>query len=210
MLFYIQMAVVSTAIFFLFSPSFSFFLEIKVQIYIYIYSTINANTSTNSLQNLKFTELRRNQYPPPHVPRVITPSIPSNATKIGNPTSQCAQLDQFQAHKSTLAGRISYFNGIWVYLHTWGCAYQDAYVLGEGHLLQGVYLHSWGCAYLDTCELGEGYQLQGVYLHSWGCAYLDACILGEGHQLQEVYLHSWGCAYQDAYLATTSQKYLVT
>ena len=35
MLFYIQMAVVSTAIFFLFSPSFSFFLEIKVQIYIY-------------------------------------------------------------------------------------------------------------------------------------------------------------------------------
>ena len=33
MLFYIQMAVVSTAIFFLFSPSFSFFLEIKVQIY---------------------------------------------------------------------------------------------------------------------------------------------------------------------------------
>ena len=68
MLFYIQMAVVSTAIFFLFSPSFSFFLEIKVQIYIYI-STINANTSTNSLQNLKFTELRRNQYPPSPCPQ---------------------------------------------------------------------------------------------------------------------------------------------
>ena len=38
MLFYIQMAVVSTAIFFLFSPSFSFFLEIKVQIYIYFHN----------------------------------------------------------------------------------------------------------------------------------------------------------------------------
>ena len=38
MLFYIQMAVVSTAIFFLFSPSFSFFLEIKVQIYVYFHN----------------------------------------------------------------------------------------------------------------------------------------------------------------------------
>ena len=38
MLFYIQMTVVSTAIFFLFSPSFSFFLEIKVQIYIYFHN----------------------------------------------------------------------------------------------------------------------------------------------------------------------------
>ena len=38
MLFYIQMAVVSTAIFFLFSPSFSFFLKIKVQIYIYFHN----------------------------------------------------------------------------------------------------------------------------------------------------------------------------
>ena len=115
-----------------------------------------------------------------------------------NPTSQCAQLDPFQAHKSTLAGRISYFNGIWVYLHSWGCAYQDACVLGEGHPLQGVYLHSWGCAYQDACVLGEGHPLQGVYLHSWGCAYQDACVLGEGHPLQGVYLHSWGCAYQDA------------
>ena len=114
-----------------------------------------------------------------------------------NPTSQCAQLDQFQAHKSTLAGRISYFIGIWVYLHTWGCPYQDAYVLGQGHPLQGVYLHSWGCAYQDTCVLGEGYPLQGVYLHSWGCAYQDTCVLGQGYPLQGVYLHSWGCAYQD-------------
>ena len=111
MLFYIQMAVVSTAIFFLFSPSFSFFLEIKVQIYIYI-STINANTSTNSLQNLKFTELRRNQYPPPHVPRVITPPIPSNATKIGNPTSQCALLGLKLVQLRTLAGRI-------FFCHSW-------------------------------------------------------------------------------------------
>ena len=38
MLFYIQMAVVSTAILFLFSPSLSFFLEIKVQIYIYFHN----------------------------------------------------------------------------------------------------------------------------------------------------------------------------
>ena len=151
-----------------------------------------------------------------------------------NPTSQCAQLDQFQAHKSTLAGRISYFIGIWVYLHSWGCAYQDTCILGEGHQLQevylhswgcayqdscilgegyplqGVYLHSWGCAYQDTCVLGDGYPLQGVYHHSWGCAYQDTCVLGEGYQLQEIYLHSWGCAYHDAYLATTSQKYLVT
>ena len=64
MLFYIQMAVVSTAIFFLFSPS---FLKYRSK-YIYI-STINANTSTNSLQNLKFTELRRNQYPPSPCPQ---------------------------------------------------------------------------------------------------------------------------------------------
>ena len=99
------MAVVSIAIFFLFSPSFSFFLEIKVQLYIYI-STINANTSTNSLQNLKFTALRRNQYPPPQVPRVITPPIPPNATKIGNPTSQCALLGLKLAQLSTLTGRI--------------------------------------------------------------------------------------------------------
>ena len=99
------MAVVSTAIFFLFSPSFSFFLEIKVQLYIYI-STINANTSTNSLQNLKFTALRRNQYPPPQVPRVITPPIPPNATKIGNPTSQCALLGLKLVQLSTLTGRI--------------------------------------------------------------------------------------------------------
>ena len=38
MLFYIQMAVVSTAILILFSPSLSFFLEIKVQIYIYFHN----------------------------------------------------------------------------------------------------------------------------------------------------------------------------
>ena len=79
--------------------------------YIYI-STINANTSTNSLQNLKFTELRRNQYPPPHVPRVITPPIPSNATKIGNPTSQCALLGWKLVQLSTLAGRI-------FFCHSW-------------------------------------------------------------------------------------------
>ena len=97
-----------------------------------------------------------------------------------NPSSQCAQLDQFQAHKSTLAGRISYFNGIWVYLHTWGCPYQDAYVLGEGHPLQGVYLHSWGCAYQDTCVLGRG-------IHYRGCTF----IAGGVHTRTHVY---WGGA----------------
>ena len=30
---------------------------------------------------------------------------------------------------------------------------------------RGVYLHSWGCAYQDTCVLGEGHPLQGVYSH---------------------------------------------
>ena len=125
-------------------------------------------------------------YPPyilhPHSVRTYLP-----VTK-KNPTSPCAQLDPFQAHKSTLAGRISYFNGIWVYLHSWGCAYQDTCVLGEGHPLQGVYLHSWGCAYQDTCVLGEGHPLQGVYLHSWGCAYQDACVLGRG-------IHYRGCTF---------------
>ena len=67
MLFYIQMAVVSTAIFFLFSPSFSFFLEIKVQIYIYFHNKCQYINQT--LQNLKFTELRRNQYPPSPCPQ---------------------------------------------------------------------------------------------------------------------------------------------
>ena len=56
MLFYIQMAVVSTAIFFLFSPSFSFFLEIKVQIYIYFHNKCQYNqpipSKTLNLQNL--------------------------------------------------------------------------------------------------------------------------------------------------------------
>ena len=73
-------------------------------------STINANTSTNSLQNLKFTALRRNQYPPPQVPRVITPPIPPNATKIGNPTSQCALLGLKLVQLSTLTGRIFFLS----------------------------------------------------------------------------------------------------
>ena len=33
------------------------------------------------------------------------------------------------------------------------------------HPLQGVYLHTWGCAYQDACVLGEGHPLQGVYPH---------------------------------------------
>ena len=110
MLFYIQMAVVSTTIFFLFSPSFSFFLEIKVQIYIYIHN--KCQYINQFPPNFKFTELRRNQYPPPHVPRVITPPIPSNATKIGNPTSQCVLLGLKLVQLSTLAGRI-FFGHSW-------------------------------------------------------------------------------------------------
>ena len=120
-----------------------------------------------------------------------------------------------------------------VYLHRWGCAYQYACVLGEGHPLQGVYLHSWRCAYEDAYVLGEGHPLQGctfiaggvhtrmhVYwgrgIHYRGVpSYLGVCIpgcmcTGGGASTTGVYLHSWGCAYQDAYLATTSQKYLVT
>ena len=107
-----------------------------------------------------------------------------------------------------------------MYLHCWGCAYQDAYVLGEGHPLQGVYLHSWGCAYQDACVLGRGihyrgctFKAGGVHTRThvyWGGAsttggvpsLLGVCIpghmcTGEGHPLQGVYLHSWGCAYQD-------------
>ena len=75
-----------------------------------------------------------------YTPSPLRPNF-STCDKKKNPTSQCAQLDQFQAHKSTLVGRISYFNGIWVYLHTWGCAYQDAYVLGRG-------IHYRGCTFI--------------------------------------------------------------
>ena len=85
------------------------FLKLRSN-YIYI-STINVNTSTNSLQNLKFTALRRNQYPHPQVPRVITPPIPQNATKIGNPTSQCALLGLKLVQLSTLTGRIYFCHG---------------------------------------------------------------------------------------------------
>ena len=38
-----------------------------------------------------------------------------NAIKIGNPTSQCALLGLKLVQLSTLAGRISYFSGIWGY-----------------------------------------------------------------------------------------------
>ena len=58
-------------------------------------------SKTLNLQNLGETNT-----PPPHVPRVITPPIPSNATKIGNPTSQCALLGLKLVQLSTLAGRI--------------------------------------------------------------------------------------------------------
>ena len=64
-------------------------------------------SKTLNLQNLGETNT-----PPPHVPRVITPPIPSNATKIGNPTSQCALLGWKLVQLSTLAGRI-------FFCHSW-------------------------------------------------------------------------------------------
>ena len=62
-------------------------------------------SKTLNLQNLGETNT-----PPPHVPRVITPPIPSNATKIGNPTSQCALLGWKLVQLSTLAGRIFFLS----------------------------------------------------------------------------------------------------
>ena len=62
-------------------------------------------SKTLNLQNLGETNT-----PPPHVPGVITPPIPSNATKIGNPTSQCALLGWKLVQLSTLAGRIFFLS----------------------------------------------------------------------------------------------------
>ena len=62
-------------------------------------------SKTLNLQNLGETNT-----PPPHVPRVITPPIPSNATKIGNPTSQCALLGLKLVQLSTVAGRIFFLS----------------------------------------------------------------------------------------------------
>ena len=64
-------------------------------------------SKTLNLQNLGETNT-----PPPYVPRVITPPIPSNATKIGNPTSQCALLGWKLVQLSILAGRI-------FFCHSW-------------------------------------------------------------------------------------------
>ena len=118
-----------------------------------------------------------------------------------------------------------------VYLHTWGCAYQDACVYGGGSTTGGVPSYLGVC--LQDTRTG-GHPLQGVYLHIWGCADQDVCLGGAsttgcvpsylwvwipgcmctgGHALQGVYLHTCWCAYQGMYirscLATTSQKYLV-
>ena len=61
-----------------------------------------------SSKTLNLQNLGEINTPPPHVPRVITPPIHSNATKIGNPTSQCALLGLKLVQLSTLAGRISF------------------------------------------------------------------------------------------------------
>ena len=95
-----------------------------------------------------------------------------------NPTSQCAQLDQFQAHKSTLAGRISYFSGIWVYLHSWGCAYQDAYVLGRG-------IHYRGCTFIAGGVHTRTHMYWGRGINYRGCTF----IAGVVHTRMHVY---WG------------------
>ena len=61
-------------------------------------------------KTLNLQHLGETNTPPPHVPRVITPPIPSNATKIGNPTSQCALLGLKLVQLSTLTGRIFFLS----------------------------------------------------------------------------------------------------
>ena len=95
-----------------------------------------------------------------------------------NPTSQCAQLDQFQAHKSTLAGRISYFNGIWVYLHTWGCPTRT-------HMYWGRGIHYRGCTFIAGGVHTRTHVYWGRGIHYRGCTF----IAGGVHTTTHVY---WG------------------
>ena len=191
MLFKIQMAAVSAAIFFLFSPSFSFFLQINSN-YIYI-STINANKSTHSPQNLKFTALRRNQYPPPQVPIVITPPTPkSNAIKIGNPTSQCALLGLKLVQLSTLAGRIFFCHGRqssdgvhMELIRSWYAPKLRLLCVYNPSLLHpNFFPRHKKKSYQPVCSIGleigpiSYFKEKVVYLHHWGCAYQDICVLG--------------------------------
>ena len=62
-------------------------------------------------KTLNLQHLGETNTPPPQVPRVITPPIPPNATKIGNPTSQCALLGLKLVQLSTLTGRIFFCHG---------------------------------------------------------------------------------------------------
>ena len=62
-------------------------------------------SKTLNLQHLGETNI-----PLPRSPRVITPPIPQNATKIGNPTSQCALLGLKLVQLSTLTGRIFFLS----------------------------------------------------------------------------------------------------
>ena len=58
-------------------------------------------------KTLNFQHLGETNTP---LPRVITPPIPPNATKIGNPTSQCALLGLKLVQLSTLTGRIFFWS----------------------------------------------------------------------------------------------------
>ena len=56
-------------------------------------------------------------------------------------------------------------------IHYRGCTFitggvhTRTHVYWGGASTTGVYLHRWGCAYQDACVLGEGHPLQGVYSH---------------------------------------------
>ena len=84
----------------------------------------------------------------------------------------------------------------WVGIHYRGCTFitGGAASTSAASNYRGMYLHCWGCAYQDACVLGGGihyrgctfitggwhppvmHPLQGVYLHCWGCGIHQCCI----------------------------------
>ena len=103
-------------------------------------------------------------------------------------------------------------------IHYRGCTF----ITGGGchppvlHPLQGVYLHCWGCAYQDACVLGvasttggvpsllgvciPGRMCTGGGIHYRGCTFIAGGVHTRTHvywgwhPLQGVYLHNWGGA----------------
>ena len=108
-----------------------------------------------------------------------------------------------------------------VYLHNWGVTSTSStsttggvpsglWVCIPGCMCTGGGIHYRGCTFITGgWHPPVLHPLQGGVPSSLGVCIPGPMCTG-GHPLQGVYLHSWGCAYQDAYLATTSQKYLVT